>query len=143
MKNRDRNIFRKYFLQFKSWFSGLWYRVVKTTSHWKWRQQGSPKLWYPTTSLYGIITQKAMIWIFIAMQSSSRHFYSSAKQKCYNRSTFLTLKIKTYTERTIIFRLFCMILKRDAMLLRMNINYNCLKSPGKYLDLRAWKLQCD
>jgi hypothetical protein len=35
------------------------------TSPWRWRQQGPPKRWYPTTSLHGVITQKTATWISI------------------------------------------------------------------------------
>jgi len=33
----------------------------------RWRQQGPPKRWYPTTTLHGITTQKTMTWIKIKM----------------------------------------------------------------------------
>jgi len=30
--------------------------------HWRWRKHGPPKRWYPTTSLYGVTTEKTTIW---------------------------------------------------------------------------------
>jgi len=30
---------------------------------WRWRQHGPPKLWYPTTTLHGVTTQKTWNWI--------------------------------------------------------------------------------
>jgi hypothetical protein len=36
--------------------------------HWRWRHHGPPKCWYLATLLHGVITQKSMIGIFIAMK---------------------------------------------------------------------------
>jgi hypothetical protein len=35
------------------------------TSPWRWRQQGRPKLWYPTSTLHGVTTQKTSVWIIL------------------------------------------------------------------------------
>jgi hypothetical protein len=39
-------------------------------SSWKWRQHGSLKYWYPTTSLHSVTTQKTLTWIFTAIKTS-------------------------------------------------------------------------
>jgi hypothetical protein len=38
-------------------------------SPWRWRQQGPPKRWYPTTSLHGV-NPEDQTWIFTAFKSS-------------------------------------------------------------------------
>jgi hypothetical protein len=38
---------------------------------WRWRQQGPPKLWYPTTSLRGVNTHNTVTWIVIAVKTSN------------------------------------------------------------------------
>jgi len=38
---------------------------VPFTSPWRWKQHGPPKLWYPTTSLHDVISQKITTWITI------------------------------------------------------------------------------
>jgi hypothetical protein len=61
--------------RYKSWFSGVLYSVVwwldtsvsegraaSIFEPWRWRQHEPRKLWYPTTRLYGIITQKTSTW---------------------------------------------------------------------------------
>jgi hypothetical protein len=69
-------------------YSGLWRRIVLWqdtnvsevrvasifTSHWRWRQHGPLKRWYPTyptTTLYGFTTQKTSAWIFTAVKTSN------------------------------------------------------------------------
>jgi len=37
---------------------------IRVTSSWRWGQFCSPKLWYPTTILHGVKTQKTSTWIF-------------------------------------------------------------------------------
>jgi len=36
------------------------YQLHDFTSTWRWRQQGPPKHWYPTTTVHGITTQKTL-----------------------------------------------------------------------------------
>jgi len=42
---------------------------------WRCRQHGPLKLWYPTTTLHDITTQKTTTWIFTAMKISTLIFY--------------------------------------------------------------------
>jgi hypothetical protein len=39
------------------------------TTQWRWRQQGPPKRRCPTTSLHGVTTHKTTTWIFIAVKA--------------------------------------------------------------------------
>jgi hypothetical protein len=41
---------------------------------WRWKQQDPPKRWYPTTSLYGVITQKTVTSISITVKTSKTCF---------------------------------------------------------------------
>jgi len=36
--------------------------VIPVTSPWRWRQHGTMKWWYPTTSVHSITTQKTLTW---------------------------------------------------------------------------------
>jgi len=38
-----------------------WWRF-KSSSEWRWRQDGPMKCWYLTTTLHSITNQKTMIW---------------------------------------------------------------------------------
>jgi hypothetical protein len=44
--------------------------MLPTSSRWRWRQHGPPKCWYPTKSLHGVTTQKAVTGIFITVKTS-------------------------------------------------------------------------
>jgi len=44
--------------------------LLPPSSWWRW-QHDCPELWYPTTSLHGVTTQKTTTWILIPMQISS------------------------------------------------------------------------
>jgi hypothetical protein len=48
--------------------SSLW---ILFHSSWRWRQQGPPKNWYPTTSLYDVRTQKTPNWTFTVVKISN------------------------------------------------------------------------
>jgi hypothetical protein len=50
-------------------FSVRWQGWEKT-SPWRWRQQGPPELWYPTTTLHIVTTQKISTWNITAVKAS-------------------------------------------------------------------------
>jgi len=58
----DNGMQKSTFTCFKSRSSGL--------CPWRWRQQGPPKLWYPTATLQGVTTQKTSTWIFTDVWTS-------------------------------------------------------------------------
>jgi hypothetical protein len=45
--------------------------VLWWSEPWRWRQHGPLKLWYPTTTLHGLTTQKTLTWIFTAVKTSA------------------------------------------------------------------------
>jgi len=49
--------------KFKSRLYELWRRVELWLDTWGWRQQGPPKWWYPSTTLYGVTTQNNSTWM--------------------------------------------------------------------------------
>jgi len=54
-----------------AWSSETLVSYITTWRHIsRWRQHGAPKLWYPTTALHGVRTQKTSTWFYLMMHTN-------------------------------------------------------------------------